>query len=48
MDNKKNFAWPVTTVCKYDLKAFEKFIEEKAYFLNGKKIIVFRSEEHTS
>ncbi len=41
MDNKKNFAWPVTTVCKYDLKAFEKFIEEKAYFLNGKKIIVF-------
>lgn len=41
MENRKNFAWPVTTVCKYDLKAFEEFIEEKASFLNGKKIIVF-------
>lgn len=41
MENKKNFAWPVTTVCKYDLKAFENFIEEKASFLYGKRIVVF-------
>ena len=41
MENKKNFAWPVTTVCKYDLKAFENFIEEKASILYGKRIVVF-------
>ena len=41
MENRKNFAWPVTTVCKYDLKAFEDFIHDKSLFLSGKKIAVF-------
>lgn len=41
MDNKINFAWPVTTVCKYDLKAFESFLENYGELLKKKKIVIF-------
>ena len=41
MENRRNFAWPVTTVCKYDLDAFQEFIHQKSELLSGKRIVVF-------
>ncbi len=41
MGNEINFAWPVTTVCKYDLSAFENFLQQYGGFLKGKKIVIF-------
>jgi len=41
MGNEINFAWPVTTVCKYDLRAFENFLQQYGGLLKGKKIVIF-------
>lgn len=38
MGNEINFAWPVTTVCKYDLSAFENFLQQYGGLLKGKKL----------
>lgn len=43
MSDKKNFAWPVTTLCKYDYMALKKFISENKEDLRKKEIIIFGS-----
>lgn len=40
---KKNFAWPVTTMCKYDYLALCKFVEENDVILREKQIVIFGS-----
>lgn len=39
----KNYAWPVTTMCKYDYLALCKFAEEHDALLREKQIVIFGS-----
>lgn len=41
MNNDVNFAWPVTTLCKYDYKALKQCIEENASLFHDKEIVIF-------
>lgn len=43
MENKINFAWPVTTMCKYDYLALRQFAEEHNDLLKSKQIVIFGS-----
>ena len=40
MDNKINFAWPVTILGRYDYDALKKFVDENCKILCDKKIII--------
>ncbi|MBE6091611.1 MAG: hypothetical protein E7201_00300 [Selenomonas ruminantium] len=43
MGDKKNYAWPVTTMCKYDYLALQKFAEKNDNVLREKQIVIFGS-----
>ncbi len=40
MGEKRNFAWPVTTLCKFDYYALKKIMEENHNLFQDKKIII--------
>lgn len=41
MEIKKNFAWPVTILCKFDYKSLKECIEQNKDLFHAKKIIIF-------
>lgn len=41
MNDVVNFAWPVTTLCKYDYKALKEVVEKKSILFGQKKIVIF-------
>ena len=41
MNEAKNFAWPVTTLCKYDYKALKEFVKENEPLFKSKQIVIF-------
>lgn len=41
MDKAINFAWPVTTLCKYDYSALCIFVESNKNTLESKKLVIF-------
>lgn len=41
MEKVVNFAWPVTTLCKYDYKALKECVEENSTILRQTQIVIF-------
>lgn len=41
MNNELNFAWPVTTLCKYDYRALKECVEEHSKMFGQKQIVIF-------
>ena len=41
MEKRINFAWPVTTLCKFDYEALKKCVEANKELLSKKKIVIF-------
>ena len=41
MEEVVNFAWPVTTLCKYDYKALKECVEENSVIFEQKQIVIF-------
>ena len=40
MEKRINFAWPVTTLCKFDYEALKKCVEANKELLSKKKIVI--------